>query len=417
MSEVRIPTSGWLSWPETQKLVAAFDGQGDALRFVGGAVRDALLKRPVSDVDAATTLPPQKVMSLLEKAGIKVVPTGLSHGTVTAVVEGKPFEVTTLRRDVQTHGRHADVVFTTDWQQDAARRDFTLNALYCDAQGKVYDYFQGVRDAKAGRVVFIGDALQRIEEDGLRILRFFRFHAHYGQEAINHEGLNACFQKRSMIEKLSGERIQQEMLKLLAADAAAEMIDAMIQSEVMEMVLPGARDTSSMHAWPRVRLMTDHQPDAAIALALLLRSTQDTAATLSALVKRWKISNKLQQRLTSATRFSAIATTMPEAEQKAMLRRLGNDGFLDRVLISWAEHLSETPDKAQMIAAAYRMMLNLAQRWDVPQFPLNGEDLQAVGVAPGPELGQWLQFLEQWWEREDYKPGKAELLKYFQAQK
>lgn len=411
-----LPREGWLQWPQTRALAGAFAQGGVPLRFVGGAVRDALLDLPVKDVDAATPAPPQKVMAVLEAAGIKVVPTGLSHGTVTAVINGKSFEITTLRRDVKTYGRHAEVLFTDDWKQDAERRDFTMNALYCDPDGTLHDYFDGARDAREGNVRFIGDPVQRIAEDGLRILRFFRFSAHYGQDAVDADGLNACHRHRKMLEGLSGERIQQEMLKLLQADRAAEMLTLMRQADLLPFLFAGTVECDGLAAWPKVRLMADVEPDATVALALLLRSGIQTRQMLEALAQRWKLSGKLAGSLKALVTCASLETDLSEAGQKSLLRAMGAESFRRMVLVSWAERLSETPKQSQLLSAAYRSMLGLADRWQPPEFPLSGDDLQAKGLAPGPELGDWLKRLEQWWEQENYRPDKAELLKHFESQ-
>ena len=416
MSEIWLPRSGWLIWPETQKLAEAFRAEDQQLRFVGGAVRDALLKREVKDVDAATPTPPQKVMSLLERQGIKVVPTGLSHGTVTAVVDGTPFEITTLRRDVQTNGRHAEVVFTHHWQEDAARRDFTFNALYCDAGGKIYDYFHGVEDARSGVVRFIGDPLRRIDEDGLRILRFFRFNALYGEGSVDTAGLQACAARASMLDKLSGERIQQEMLKLLSADEAAELIEMMERAGLLGALCLGGVEAHSLAAWPRVRLMADCEADSIISLALLLRSLRNAGPQREALAKRWRLSTRAAARLEHAVHSPSLHKDTPEKEQKILIRRNGVGRFVDQVLISWAEQLNEAPVNAPLLAVAFRSMLALALRWEPPAFPLTGADLQFHGVRPGPEMGHWLKKLEGWWEREGFEPGKEELLEHFTRQ-
>src|SRR5579872_7361897 len=213
MSETLSPP--WLKWPETQALIKAFADAKAPIRFVGGCVRDALLGRAVQDVDVATPLRPEATMALLQKAGIKAIPTGIDHGTATAVIHGKHFEITTLRKDVSTDGRHATVAYTDDWKEDAARRDFTINALYLSPDGELFDYFNGARDAKEGHVRFIGNAGERIREDYLRILRFFRFYAWYGKTEPDKEALTACTEAANNIGTLSGERVQQEMLKLL----------------------------------------------------------------------------------------------------------------------------------------------------------------------------------------------------------
>ncbi|MFQ5959208.1 MAG: CCA tRNA nucleotidyltransferase, partial [Alphaproteobacteria bacterium] len=228
----------WMTVRATRAVVDALRAQGAEVRFVGGCVRDAVAGRKVTDVDIATPDPPETVIRLLEAAGIRVVPTGIKHGTVTAVVARRPFEITTLRRDVETYGRHAKVAFTDDWTADAARRDFTINALFCAPDGTLYDPFGGLDDLRAGRVRFVGDAVQRIREDVLRLLRFFRFYAHYGRPPPDAEALAACRAMALALPSLSGERVCAELLRLLAADDPAAVLELMIEADVLEFVLP-----------------------------------------------------------------------------------------------------------------------------------------------------------------------------------
>jgi poly(A) polymerase len=250
---VNLAAQAWLNDAKTRTLLAAF---GDVpLRFVGGCVRDAVMGRNVGDIDCATPAKPEEVVALLEAADIKAVPTGLAHGTITAVIDSKPFEITTLRKDVACDGRHAEVEYTDDWQQDALRRDFTMNALYCDAHGEVFDYTDGVDAARAGRIQFIGDAEARIREDGLRILRFFRFFATHGLGAPDTTALKACAAHKAMLADLSGERIQQEMLKLCAAESPYAALEAMQQGDVLAALLPQATlGHHSAHPHPLLRL-------------------------------------------------------------------------------------------------------------------------------------------------------------------
>lgn len=405
----------WMHWPETAQLVAAFDSAGIALRFVGGAVRDTLLKRAVTDVDAATPAPPQKVMSLLAAAGIKTVPTGLSHGTITAVIGNRSFEVTTLRRDIKNFGRHAEVLFTDNWEEDAARRDFTMNALYADPDGTVHDYFGGVGDAQSGHVRFIGEAQKRIQEDGLRILRFFRFHAHYGEGEIDPAGLEACTAEKQRLQPLSGERITQEMLKILAAENAPDVLEQMQQAGILAEVIEGELNTQSLQSLRRVRLMADSDLiDPLVPLALLLRGGGNPQHILTQLISRWRLSNKHADRLKLFVQSEAIAADSSEAQQKAMLRRLGVEDFLVLVLLSWCEMLASQPTQTQVLSVAYRAMLGLPNRWQAPEFPVNGDDLRALGMLSGPLMGEWLKKLEQHWEADDYRPSKEQLLAQIQ---
>jgi poly(A) polymerase len=420
---MQLTQSSWLNWPQTQQLISIFEEAGQEIRFVGGAVRDLLAGKAVTDVDVATPASPQQVMGILEKAGIRTIPTGLSHGTVTALIDEQPFEITTLRCDIKSYGRHAEVQFTRDWEQDAARRDFTINALYCDPQGRIYDYHNGLEDLRGRHVRFIGDAKTRIEEDGLRILRFFRFTARYGEGKTDEAGLAACHECREMLEQLSGERIAQEMLKLLQSDQAVNLL-ALMDEQRLTLPLFGYRlHLESAAVWPRVQLMADiaeaellaPQEVPLLLIALLARAQEGALAEF--VIQRWKLSNKQAEFLNFLIQAPLIDSACDEAEQKRLLRRYGAAFFYALALISWTETLRNQNHHAQMLSAAYRPMLWLAGHWQPPAFPLTGDDLTAAGVTPGPGLGAWLKQLEEWWESEGYQPDKAELLKRFHAQR
>jgi poly(A) polymerase len=291
-----IEPTDWMRAAPTRRVVDALRADGQEIRFVGGCVRDALLARngdnAKNDIDIATPDPPRKVIALLDQAGINNIPTGLAHGTVTALVERRHFEITTLRIDVKTHGRHAEVAFTDDWQEDAARRDFTMNALTCTPEGALYDPWDGVKDLKAGRVRFVGDAAQRIEEDHLRLLRFFRFHAWYGRGAPDSVGLAASAARAILLHKLSGERIQHEMLKLLAAPDPAQVIEMMATNGVLAEVVPNASDAKFL----RGLLKIDSETEPLRRLAALMRPSAN-ATVAHNLAKRWRLSNNDHERL------------------------------------------------------------------------------------------------------------------------
>lgn len=392
----------WLTWEETQQLLAAFDAT--PLRFVGGCVRDALLGRLVSDIDIATPLLPEVVMALLGAQGIKTIPTGIAHGTVTALVGKKHFEITTLRCDVSTDGRHATVAFTDDWCQDASRRDFTMNALYCDAKGEITDFFSGVDDAKNGKVRFIGDAAQRIREDALRILRFFRFFAHYGKGAPDAEGLAAAAKLAAMMEGLSGERIQQEMLKLLTAASAGDVVDIMQQVGVWRYVIPQALPTQSLKNLPAVMQKTDCAPDATLSLAALLRSMPEEAGrNIQHISNRWKLSRAHHMRLRDLCGVWDVSKIVWEEKLlKKLIRKQGRELFIDGVRL-W---MAEGADEASALGA-----IALARQWQIPEFPLTGDDLKAQGLSEGKAIGIALARLEEAWEAADYRLSKEELLK------
>ncbi len=392
----------WLERPATQAILKAFADADLPCRFVGGCVRDTLLGIPVTDIDIATPAQPTRVIDLLTDAGIKALPTGVAHGTVTAVIARKHFEITTLRRDEETDGRHAKVAFTGDWKEDAARRDFTMNALYADANGKLYDYWGGVADAKAGHVRFIGEAAQRIHEDALRILRFFRFNARFGRDPLDKEGLGACRIMASALDQLSGERIQTEMFKLLVAARAASILSVMQENDILSHVLPGVRNLTVLARLQELEAKAWVVPNPVRALAAILHSGKaQSKETVAFVHERWKLSNADYKRLS----FLASHTLglLPETEQKKYLRRWGRELFLDKLLIEWAQ--------AKGGDEAYSVMFTLAKTWMIPEFPLSGGDLIKAGFQPGPKLGQKLEELEARWEESGYTITKPQLLK------
>jgi poly(A) polymerase len=393
----------WLGWPETQVLAQTFGAE--RLRFVGGCVRDGILQRPVNDVDAATPLPPQETMALLKQAGIKAIPTGIEHGTVTAVIGPRHFEITTLRRDVATDGRHAIVAYTDNWQEDAARRDFTMNALYCDASGTIYDYCGGAVDAITGKVRFIGVPEERIREDALRILRFFRFFAHYGKGKMDADGLAACASLAALIEGLSGERIAQEMLKLLKAAQAAEVVERMQESGVWQQVVPARVETYALRRFSEMRRAAAQPPDSILALACLLRSSGDVVALIDSIGTRWKLSRAQLKRLHI---LCETRVTMAEGEWKPQIRKLGKGDFIDLMLLA----VSEGEPKETGLAA-----ISLARSWEIPVFPVTGDDLLTLGMKPGKAMGEKLKALEAEWEAGGYAMGKEELVETYLKKK
>lgn len=382
----------WLGLPQTKTLIKAFANADKAneLRFVGGAVRDALLGINAEDIDAVTSLLPEETTKLLEKIGIRVIPTGIKHGTVTAVIDGKPFEITTLRSDISCDGRHAEVVFTDSWQDDAARRDFTMNALYLGTDGELFDYFGGIDDARSGRVRFIGNPKERITEDYLRILRFFRFFAYYGKGEIDSGGLAACSELAEKISTLSGERIQHEMLKLLAAPDPYIVLDIMQKAKILDHIC-GFSSSPQLIAGK-----------ANINLALLLLSANiPPSDALVILTDRWKISNELKKYLLLLiNHINDISINLPLTRQKHLLRILGAENF--STLIKLKQVLEPQHD--------YQKMLNLAMNWKIPIISVNGDDLIKSGFSEGKELGKTLKKLEMLWEESDYTLTKEKLL-------
>ena len=379
----------WLRAPSLQRVFSIIADAGGEARVAGGAVRDAILKVPVTEVDLATTLPPERVIEIFIAAGLKAHPTGIEHGTVTVVIDHQPYEVTTLRHDVETDGRRAKVKFTSDWQADALRRDFTMNALYCDARGKIYDFTDGYRDILRKRIIFVGSPAKRIVEDYLRILRFFRFHARFGKGAPDKAGLAACVRYRKGLDTLSAERIRQEMFKLLAAPGAVPSLKLMAKCGILAHLLPYTED------W---RIIGRLPPDPLLRLAAL-------SAGPKAMKERWRISNAEEKRLDAISSLTAPSPSLRRNEQRAVLYRMGGDAWRDLVRIGWAR------SKASLDDPSWKRLLRLPDRWPVPSLPVAGRDLIAAGLNPGPEFGLTLRQLEDWWLAADFKPGKDELLK------
>lgn len=366
-------TAPWMEREDLAALVAAL-GHGNA-RYVGGAVRDSLLGQPVKDIDMATLLTPEDVMQRLWDAGIRHVPTGIEHGTVTAVLPGGPVEITTLRHDVATDGRRATVAFATDWREDAARRDFTINALYADpASGEIFDWFGGLDDLAARRVRFIGDARQRIREDHLRILRYFRFQARFGTMPADQQAEGACAELASTLKGLSRERVGMETMNLLGLPDPAPTVARMAQLGVLAVILPEARP-EALAALVSVEQAQRIAPDAIRRLAALLPPQVSLAEQVAS---RFRLSGAQKKRL-------AVAAGRDEAlgEPRALAYRLGIEGALDRFLIAGAD------------AAALR-------DWDIPAFPLKGGQIVARGVGAGPEVARLLRRVEDRWIAEGF---------------
>jgi poly(A) polymerase len=393
--------------PETRAVMEALTQDGGAARFVGGAVRNALLERAVSDIDIATPLVPDDVVRRLEAAGIAAHPTGIEHGTITAVANGKHFEVTTLRRDVSTDGRRAVVAYTDDWAEDARRRDFTINALYAAQDGELFDYATGLADLDAGRVRFIGDAVARIREDYLRILRLFRFHAWYGKGEIDADAVRAAASEKSGLAQLSGERIQKELLRLLEADDPAPMLRVMNATGILPALLPGALDVARLEHLAANDAANFFAPDPVSRLAALL---PDDAALASAVADRLKLSNFDRARIEDlAAAREKIVSYLSIREVRKLLYRLGAQRFRDRVLLGWAS------DPKPSNAVQWRALLAVGDSWTRPPFPLTGRDVMAAGVAEGPLVGRVLSEVENWWIDSDFTEDEFSLAERLKA--
>lgn len=381
----RLQGQDWLTASATRAVMAALAAAGgpDCARFVGGCVRNALIGAPIDDIDIATLLTPDAVVAALKAAGLRSVPTGIEHGTVTGLSEHQPFEITTLRRDVSTDGRRATVAFTTDWAEDAGRRDFRLNALYADAGGVILDPTGlGYDDALAGRIVFVGEPEGRIREDYLRILRFYRFYAWYGRGEPDAAAVAACAALAEGVEQLSAERVSKELLKLLAAPDPRPAVRLMDQAGVLGRVLPST-DLGLLEA------MTGVSSDPVLRLSALLPGDPARVAEVAG---RLRLSNAQRERLVEA----ASDETQPEltvAQARAIIYRDGRQAFEDRVMRAWA---------AGGDAEASRRLLALAQAWSRPSLPVGGRDLARLGLKPGPETGRVLKAFEAGWIADDF---------------
>jgi poly(A) polymerase len=386
----------WMTRPETRAVMAALTAEGGEARFVGGAVRNALLGEAVSDVDIATPLLPQDVVQRLTRAGLAAVPTGIAHGTITAVSSGKPFEITTLRRDVSTDGRRATVAFTTDWKEDAARRDFTMNALYASEDGTLLDPTGGIADLEMGRVRFVGDAAMRIREDYLRILRLFRFHAWYGKGALDSDALHAASAEKSGLARLSGERIQKELLRLLEAADPLPVLSKMDANGILGEILPGSMNLARLRGLNAVTATAEVPRAAILSLAALLAGKNEARETAS----RLRLSNADRDRL-----IAALDNFDLPLENKVVRRaayRHTVETVIDRLLLRAAE--AET--KRASIIAAIRDL----KAWKPPSFPLDGRDALRAGVPEGPGVGRVLSTIENWWTEQDFVPDRRTLL-------
>lgn len=377
----------WLTDPRTVAVLDALVAAGGpgCVRFVGGCVRNTLVGQGVDDLDLATTLKPEQVVEALKAAKLKAVPTGIAHGTVTAVSGGRPYEITTLRRDVSTDGRRATVAFTDDWAEDAGRRDFRLNALYADRDGTIFDPTgQGVDDAYSGRVVFVGDAATRIREDYLRILRFFRFSAWYGRGTPDAEGLAACAAHVDGMARLSAERVSKELLKLLAAPDPRPAVAAMADSGVLAALLPEVGDRSRFEA------LVERSDDPVLRLSALLPHDPETVKQAAT---RLRFANAQRDRLIAAA-SDRVRSDADGPSIRAMLYRDGRKATRDRIALAGAEH----PDTD--LTALDR----LAETWPIPRLPVGGREVARAGIDPGPDTGRALSAFEAGWIADDF-PG------------
>jgi poly(A) polymerase len=388
----------WLVRGGAAPLLELLDSEGEEARIVGGAVRNALLRLPVHEIDIATTALPDEVVRRVEAAGWKAVPTGIEHGTVTVSIAGKPFEVTTLRRDVETYGRKAKVVFGRVWSADATRRDFTINALSLSADGQVHDYVGGLADLAARRVRFIGDPNQRIAEDYLRILRFFRFHAWYAEDAPDPASLHACIRGRDGIDSLSRERIRTELLKLLLAPHATPTLALMTESGLLGNVLGGVALLASFENMVKVEAAVGAESDPVRRLGALGVWVAEDGERLA---QRLRLSNAEAERLTAFEGWWRVSPESGATFARVLLYGLGPQHFVDQVLVAWSRSAASAADPT------WRALAELPRTWNAPEFPLKAADFMARGFAAGPALGAAMRAAEQAWIAADFPADAA----------
>jgi poly(A) polymerase len=387
-----LANQAWLNDPKLQAVLSVLNSAGET-RVAGGAVRNALMGVEISDVDLATTVLPQDVMALAKAAGFGVHPTGIEHGTVTIINQGKPFEVTTLRRDIETDGRHAVVSFTQDFAEDAARRDFTMNALYCNSKGEIFDYTDGYADIIKRRVKFVGVPSQRIKEDYLRILRFFRFHAAYGKGSADAQGLAACQRLKSGLKNISAERIRQEFFKLLLAPRAVETLKIMAASGILKTLLPFNEN------W---RLVKRLPLDAVLRIFAIANSPAD-------LKEKLRLSNEEATRIESLIAAPQLSPKLMAKERRALLFMMGKGAWLDACALAHAQ------SPAALQNDNWLALRNLPNTWTIPTLPIGGKDLLAQGIPAGPKLGMLLQLAQDYWMAGDFLASREELLTYLES--
>ncbi|HEY1540895.1 MAG TPA: CCA tRNA nucleotidyltransferase [Xanthobacteraceae bacterium] len=384
-----LPDPAWLSAGALAHVLAVLDHAGEQARVVGGAVRNAMFGETPGEIDIATTAVPDTVIERARAAGFKAVPTGIDHGTVTVIADGTPFEVTTLRADIETYGRKAKVAFGRDWKVDAARRDFTINALSVDRAGEVFDYVDGLADIEARRVRFIGDPAKRIAEDYLRILRFFRFHATYGAGPPDADGLKACVAARDGLSHLSRERIRMELMKLLRAAHATPTLAVMTEAGLLETVLGGVPLLASFENICKAEAEIGVDGDPVRRLGALAVSVVEDAERLW---QRLRLTSSEHKRLIAIGEgWSQITPARGETAAREAIYRLGPDRYLDRVLIAWARSPAGVADEA------WRNLATLPTRWIAPSFPLHAKDFAKRGVEKGPRMGAALAAAKEAW--------------------
>ncbi len=400
----------WFQDAALSQVMTFLNSDGGEARVAGGAVRNALMGLDVADVDIATTLRPEVVVERAKAAGIKAVPTGIEHGTVTLVVDGRGFEVTTLRRDIETNGRHAVVEFGTDWKADAERRDLTINALYADDRGEVIDLVEGMKDIETRTVRFIGDAAQRIAEDHLRILRFFRFFAYYGSGRPDADGLRACARAKEQLSALSAERVWTETKKLLGAADPSRALLWMRQAGVLTAILPETEKwgIDGIHSLVAAEQALGWKPEPLLRLAAIVPPDVER---LDALSKRLRLSNADALKLQQWAATPVLPDEVTDVGFTRLLYRHDRQGmtFRLKLALASARAAAEGDPVAMRRSARLSQLLSMTEKYVKPNFPLSGGDVIAAGVPAGKRVGEILKELKEFWISRNFNPERPEL--------
>lgn len=407
----------WITAPETVRVMNALKVNDADVRFVGGCVRDAIAKRPVKDIDIATPDKPETVIELLRSAGIRSEPTGIDHGTITAICDDRTFEITTLRKDVETFGRRAVVAFTDDWIVDSSRRDFTINAMSANTDGDVYDYHNGIKDLAHGQIRFIGNAEARVSEDFLRILRYFRFYGHYGRPPIDQNAFLACRKYAEKLSDISVERIRDEILKIVMAPDAADVFLLMRDAHVLDVILPNATEIGRLRAasWLATRglVIDGMKPDPIRRLGAVL----DPESDVSMMSSRLRLSNRESYRLSKMAELApTIVAPLDEAATRKLIHSQGAESVQDATILAWASRLAEVARLPAEETAARLKQLEAAFSWHAPELPVSGADAQTMGLLRGPKIGRVLRAVEDWWSDGDFKADRDACLAKLQSE-
>ena len=409
----QLPEVDWLSATSTKLIIDSLQKEGTEVRFVGGCVRNSLAKRPVTDIDIATPDRPEKVIELLNFAGIKSLPTGVQHGTIKAIVGRSRFDITTLRRDAETYGRHAKVVFCDNWLEDARRRDFTINSISASPSGTIFDPFGGISDLENGRVKFIGKASERITEDYLRILRFFRFHGLFGRGPINDEAMAACRAHATKLRHLSNERIGTEFLKILLVTAPDKICIQMRKAKVLAHVFPQNIDLRylRMVKWLENEVVDIKEiaPNYIRYLAALIGREHKCALQTA---ERLSLSKRQHNQLnTLVNPKNQLSVSLNHNLKRQKIRRFGNARAVDLILLTWAGELAQSKRSPRQGKDDYLRLLKQCIDWTAPIFPVSGTDVLNLGVKRGPEVGKILAIIETWWESMGCEPTRTSCLR------